>query len=107
MDEASQALARNSPLDVRQSFRALANHSGIARTTLQHRARGRCQRKRWKTNISSPFHPNGCLLLFPLVDSIWKPEALRPSKSQPIVRAHRPIIVCHSGSIPDIRHQHT
>ena len=41
MDEASQALAQGVPPGVRRSFRALAEHSGVARTTLQHRARNR------------------------------------------------------------------
>jgi hypothetical protein len=41
MDKASQVLAQGCPHGVRKSFRALADHSDVARTTLQHRARGR------------------------------------------------------------------
>jgi hypothetical protein len=41
MDEASQELARSIPEGESKSFRARAEHSGVARTTLQHRARGR------------------------------------------------------------------
>lgn len=41
MDKASQALAQGVPPGVCKSFRSLANHSEVARTTLQHRARGR------------------------------------------------------------------
>jgi len=45
MDKASQALAYGCPKGLRTSFRALADHSGVARTTLQHRARGRPSRE--------------------------------------------------------------
>jgi hypothetical protein len=41
IDRASQALAEGLPEGVSRSFRALADHSDVARTTLQHRARGR------------------------------------------------------------------
>lgn len=41
MDRASQALARGVPPGVRKSFRALADHSNVPRTTLQHREAGR------------------------------------------------------------------
>jgi hypothetical protein len=40
-DRASQALAQGVPPGVPKSFRSLADHSDIPRTTLQHRARGR------------------------------------------------------------------
>ncbi|KAF2691671.1 hypothetical protein K458DRAFT_411393 [Lentithecium fluviatile CBS 122367] len=41
MDKASQALTRGVPLDVPKSYRALADHSGVPRATLHHRANGR------------------------------------------------------------------
>jgi hypothetical protein len=41
MDKASQVLAQGSPDGVRKSFRALADHSDVARTALQHHALGR------------------------------------------------------------------
>lgn len=41
MDKASQVLAQGLPEGVPNSFRALADHSDVPRTTLQHRARGR------------------------------------------------------------------
>ena len=41
MDGASQALALGVPPGVPKSFRALADYRGVARTTLQHRNRGR------------------------------------------------------------------
>jgi hypothetical protein len=41
MDKASQVLAQGIPSGVRKSFHALADHSDVARTTLQHRAHGR------------------------------------------------------------------
>ncbi|KEY70102.1 hypothetical protein S7711_10297, partial [Stachybotrys chartarum IBT 7711] len=41
MDKASKVLARGLPPGSRRSFRALADHGNVARTTLQHRARGR------------------------------------------------------------------
>ena len=40
-DRASQVLAQGLPLSVSKSFRALADHGDVPRTTLQHRARGR------------------------------------------------------------------
>ena len=41
MDKASQALAQGVPPGVPNSYRALADHSHVARSTLHHRARGR------------------------------------------------------------------
>ena len=41
MDKPSQVLAQGLPEGVRKSFRALADHSDVPRTTLQHRIRGR------------------------------------------------------------------
>ncbi|KFA56115.1 hypothetical protein S40293_00203 [Stachybotrys chartarum IBT 40293] len=41
MDKASQVLARGVPPGSCRSFPALADHGNVARTTLQHRARGR------------------------------------------------------------------
>ena len=41
MDKASQVLARGLPEGVPTSFRALADHGDVPRTTLQHWARGR------------------------------------------------------------------
>ena len=41
MDKPSQVLAQGLPEGMRKSFRALADHSDIPRTTLQHRAHGR------------------------------------------------------------------
>ena len=41
MDKASLVLANGVPVGTRRSFRALADHGDVARTTLQHRARGR------------------------------------------------------------------
>ena len=40
-DRASQVLAQGCPAGVPNSFRALADHGDVPRTTLQHRARGR------------------------------------------------------------------
>jgi hypothetical protein len=40
-DRASQVLAQGVPPGVPKSFRALADHGDVPRTTLQHRARGR------------------------------------------------------------------
>ena len=45
MDKSSQVLAQGLPEGVRKSFRALADHSDVPRTTLQHRARGRRSRE--------------------------------------------------------------
>lgn len=41
MDKASRVLARRSDPSVPRSFRAIADHSGVPRSTLHHRARGR------------------------------------------------------------------
>lgn len=41
MDKASQGLAQGLPEGVPKSFRGLADHGKVPRTTLQHRARGR------------------------------------------------------------------
>lgn len=41
MDKASQALAQGPPSSVPRSFRAIADHSDVARSTLHARARGR------------------------------------------------------------------
>ncbi|KAK3366491.1 hypothetical protein B0H63DRAFT_490439 [Podospora didyma] len=41
MDTATQVLARGAPPGVTKSFRTLADHGDVPRTTLQHRARGR------------------------------------------------------------------
>jgi len=41
MDKASQVLAQGVPPGVPKSFRALADHGDVPRTTLQHLARGR------------------------------------------------------------------
>jgi hypothetical protein len=41
MDKASQALAQGVPSGVPNSYRALADYSHVARSTLHHRARGR------------------------------------------------------------------
>jgi hypothetical protein len=41
MDRVSQALAQGTPPGVRSTYRVLAEHSGVARPTLQSRARGR------------------------------------------------------------------
>ena len=38
MNKLSQVLARDLSKDVPKSFRALADHSDVSRTTLQHRA---------------------------------------------------------------------
>lgn len=40
-DRASQVLAQGLPPGVPKSFRTLADHGDVPRTTLQHRARGR------------------------------------------------------------------
>lgn len=40
-DRASQVLGQRFSLGVPESYRALADHSDVPRTTLQHRARGR------------------------------------------------------------------
>ena len=45
MDKPSQVLTQGLPEGVRKSFRALADHSDVPRTTLQHRARGRQSRE--------------------------------------------------------------
>lgn len=42
MDRASQVLAQGVPLGVPRSYRALADHRGVPRSTLHHRAHGRC-----------------------------------------------------------------
>jgi hypothetical protein len=42
MDRASQVLAQGVPPGVPNSSRALANHGNVPRSTLHHRARGRC-----------------------------------------------------------------
>ena len=41
MDRASQVLAQGVPPGVPNSYRALADHSNVPRSTLHHRARGR------------------------------------------------------------------
>lgn len=41
MDRASQVLAQGVPFGVPRSYRALADHRGVPRSTLHHRARGR------------------------------------------------------------------
>ena len=41
MDRASQVLAQGVPFGVPQSYRALADHRGVPRSTLHHRAQGR------------------------------------------------------------------
>ena len=41
MDKASQVLAQGVPVGMPESYRALADHSGVARSTLHHRAQGR------------------------------------------------------------------
>lgn len=41
MDRASQALVRGVPSGVPESYRALADHTNVPRSTLHHRARGR------------------------------------------------------------------
>ncbi|TAQ90358.1 hypothetical protein B7494_g1303 [Chlorociboria aeruginascens] len=41
MDRASQVLAQGVPIGVPNSYRALADHSDVSRSTLYHRARGR------------------------------------------------------------------
>ena len=41
MDRASQVLAQGVPPGVPRSYRALADHSNVPRSTLHHRARGR------------------------------------------------------------------
>jgi hypothetical protein len=41
MDRASQVLAQGTPPGVRNTYRALAEHSGVARSTLYYRALGR------------------------------------------------------------------
>ena len=41
MDKASQILAQGVPVGMPKSYRALADHSGVARSTLHHRAQGR------------------------------------------------------------------
>jgi hypothetical protein len=55
-DRASQALAEGLPEGVSRSFRALAGHSDVARTTLQHRARGR-RSKEQKAKDQQYLHP--------------------------------------------------
>jgi hypothetical protein len=46
MDRASQVLAQGVPIGVPNSYRALADHSDVSRSTLHHRARGRCSREK-------------------------------------------------------------
>ena len=41
MDKASRALAHGVPSEVPTSYRALADRSGVARSTLHYRAHGR------------------------------------------------------------------
>jgi hypothetical protein len=41
MDRASQVLAQGVPPGVPRSYRALADHGNVPRSTLHHRARGR------------------------------------------------------------------
>jgi hypothetical protein len=41
MDKASQVLAQGPPTGVPRSYRAIADHSGVPRSTLHHRAHGR------------------------------------------------------------------
>jgi hypothetical protein len=41
MDRASQTLAQGVPPGVPDSYRALADHGSVPRSTLHHRARGR------------------------------------------------------------------
>jgi hypothetical protein len=41
MDRASQVLAQGVPPDMPKSYRALADHGNVPRSTLHHRARGR------------------------------------------------------------------
>jgi len=42
MDKASQVLAQGPPVGVPRSYRAIADHSGVLRATLHHRA---CDRR--------------------------------------------------------------
>jgi hypothetical protein len=56
MDPASQALVRGVPPGVRKSFRALADHSNVPRTTLQHREAGRKSMKE-KAESQLYLHP--------------------------------------------------
>jgi len=45
MDRASQALAQGIPHGVRNTYRALAEHSGVSRSTLHDRAHGKRSKK--------------------------------------------------------------
>jgi len=83
MDEASQELARSIPEGESKSFRARAEHSGVARTTLQHRARGRPSKEEKDAGQGYlyPWEENALVRLMVQQDALGRPIRMKHLRS--------------------------
>ena len=92
-DPATEALAEGLPPGMLKSFRALADHSEVPRTTLQHRARGRqsLKEKAQKQQYLYPWEEKALVKFIIQQDEIGRPVRIKyvPSIAFSIA-CHRP-----------------
>ena len=92
-DRATEALAEGVPPGTLTSFRALADHSEVPRTTLQHRARGRPSLKDKAQNQQylSTYEEKALVTFILQQDALGRPVRIKyvPSIAFSLAR-HRP-----------------
>lgn len=91
MDKASQVLAQGLPEGVSKSFRALADHSDVPRTTLQHRARGRrsMEEKAQSQQYLYPWEAKALVKFLVQQDALGRPVRIKYIRSIAFSLAHQ------------------
>jgi hypothetical protein len=79
MDKASQVLAQGVPPGLPKSFRVLADHGDVPRTTLQHRARGRRSKeeKAQSQHYLYPWEAKALVKFLVQQDSLGRPVRIK------------------------------
>jgi hypothetical protein len=94
MDKASQVLAQGVPPGVPKSFRTLADHGDVPRTTLQHRARGRRSKeeKARSQHYLYPWEAKALVRFLVQQDALGRPVRIKyiPSIAFSLARRQRP-----------------
>ena len=78
-DRASQALAEGIPPDMPKSYRALADHSGVPRSTLHYRAHGRrsMEQKAESQQYLTPSEENAVVQFLLQMSDLGQPYGIR------------------------------
>ena len=99
MDDASRVLMQGVPAGMPTSYRALADHSGVPRSTLHHRARGRrsIKEKAQSQQYLTPYEEDALVTFLLQMSDLRQPVRIKHIPSLAFViarkrlRTHRPL----------------